>query len=67
MFQKRHYEFLADWLANAAMAVSDLDRHLVAHSLADRLECDNSRFDRNRFLKAAGVIGAVVSIRQAAE
>jgi hypothetical protein len=26
----------------------------VAHSLADRLERDNPRFDRHRFLKAAG-------------
>jgi len=53
MFQKRHYEMLADWLANASMAVSDLDRRLVAHSLVDRLERDNRRFDRRRFLAAA--------------
>jgi hypothetical protein len=44
-----------------------LDRHLVAHSLADRLERDNPRFDRHRFLKAAGVIGAVTTLREAAE
>ena len=54
MFSKRHYEFLAAWLDNAAMAVGDLDRRLVAHSLADRLERDNHRFDRRRFLAAAG-------------
>ena len=67
MFQKLHYEFLAGWLANAAMAVGDLDRRLVAHSLADRLERDNPRFDRNRFLKAAGAGAAVVNLREAAE
>ena len=67
MFSKRHYEFLAAWLDNAAMAVGDLDRRLVAHSLADRLERDNPRFNRHRFLKAAGGVSAVVSLREAAE
>ena len=67
MFSKRHYEFLAAWLDNAAMAVGDLDRRLVAHSLADRLERDNPRFDRHRFLKVAGCDSAVVSFREAAE
>jgi hypothetical protein len=58
MFSKRHYEFLAEWLRNASMAVGDMDRHLVAHSLADRLERDNPRFDRKRFLRAANAIAA---------
>jgi hypothetical protein len=66
-FQRRHYVELADWLANASMAVGDLDRRLVAHSLADKLERDNPRFDRHRFLKAAGASSAVVDIREAAE
>jgi hypothetical protein len=67
-FERRHYVELADWLANARMALySRTDRVLVAHSLADRLERDNARFDRNRFLKAAGASGAVISIREAAE
>ena len=44
-FQKRHYEFLADWLGNASMALyRHTDRVLVAHSLADRLARDNPRF-----------------------
>ena len=31
-FQRRHYEFLADWLANTSMALySHTDRVLVAH------------------------------------
>ena len=55
-FQRRHYVELADWLANASMAVRELDRRLIAHSLADRLERDNPRFRRQRFLDAAGVI-----------
>ena len=67
MFSKRHYDFLAAWLDNVAMAVGDLDRRLVAHSLADRLERDNPRFDRHRFLKAAGCGSTVVSFREAAE
>jgi hypothetical protein len=67
MFSKRHYEFLAAWLDNAAMPVGDLDRRLVAYSLADRLERDNPRFDRHRFLKVAGCDSAVVGFREAAE
>ena len=53
IFVKRHYEFLADWLANASMCVSDRDRRLVASSLCDRLERDNPRFKREKFLAAA--------------
>ena len=68
MFQKRHYDFLADWLANVAMAVGEMDRRLVTHSLADRLQRDNPRFQRERFLKAAGAIGCTVTaLREAAE
>jgi hypothetical protein len=67
MFSKRHYEYLAAWLDTAAMAVSDRDRRLVAHSLADRLERDNPHLDRHRFLKAAGCGSAVVGFREAAE
>ena len=67
MFSKRHYEFLAAWLDNAAMAIGDLDRRLVAHSLADRLERDSPRFDRQCFLKVAGCGRAVVGFREAAE
>jgi hypothetical protein len=55
-FQRRHYYVLADWLLTAPMAIPELDRRLVAHSLADRLERDNSRFSRQRFLDAAGVL-----------
>lgn len=53
MFSKRHYEWFADWLANASLAVADIDRNLLASSLADRLERDNpGRFNRTRFLAA---------------
>jgi hypothetical protein len=62
MFSKRHYEYLADWLRDASMAVADIDRRLVASSLADRLSRDNPRFDRKRFLAAAGASGAVLDI-----
>ena len=68
-FQRRHYVELADWLANASMALySRTDRVLVAHSLADRLARDNPRFKRERFLKAADAIGGTVTtLRDAAE
>jgi hypothetical protein len=55
MFSKRHYVFLADWLASATICTTNpMARGLVASGLADRLERDNPRFDRARFLKAAG-------------
>ena len=69
-FQRRHYEFLADWLANTSMALySHTDRVLVAHSLADRLARDNPRFNRDRFVRAAGAAseGRGEPIRLAAE
>lgn len=73
MFSKRHYEYLADWLKDASMAVADIDRRLVASSLADRLQRDNPRFDRKRFLSVAGanhadwrVVGtAIAAVRSA--
>jgi hypothetical protein len=55
MFSKQHYNFLADWLNTAALATTDdMAANLVASSLADRLGMDSPRFDRARFLKAAG-------------
>lgn len=54
MFEKRHYEFLANWLKNSNMAIhSHVDRELIKQSLADWLKKDNSKFDRERFLKEA--------------
>lgn len=53
MFQQRHYEFLAAWIANATLCTTDpMARNLVASSLADRLERDNPRFKRAKFLTA---------------
>ena len=50
MFQRRHYERLADWLAS----IPDLDRRAkTAASLADMLDRDNPRFKRDRFLRRA--------------
>jgi hypothetical protein len=53
MLQRRHCEYLADWLANAVVAVSDRDRCLLADNLCDWLERDNPRFDRIGFLMSA--------------
>ena len=55
MFSRKHYEYLAAWLANATICTTDpMARNLFASSLADRLEMDNPRFDRARFLAAVG-------------
>jgi hypothetical protein len=69
MFQHRHYEYLAHWLKTATICTSDsMARNLFASSLADRLERDNPRFDRRRFLKACGVgVTPVLHLVDAAE
>jgi hypothetical protein len=41
MLQRRHCEYLADWLANAVVAAGDRDRCLLADNLCDWLERDN--------------------------
>jgi hypothetical protein len=48
MFQKRHYCALADRPRTDPMAIRELDRRLVAHSLAVWLERDNRCFQRLR-------------------
>lgn len=53
MLQRRHCEYLANWLATEIAAVSDRDRCLLAYSLCDWLERDNPRFDRIAFLMSA--------------
>ena len=60
MFSKRHYEYLADWLRTGTFCTTDssMARTLFASSLADRLQRDNPRFDRKRFLAAAGASAA---------
>lgn len=52
MFQRRHYEALAAWLKELHQNDATL-----AESLANMLAKDNGRFDRERFLKAAGAKG----------
>ena len=54
MFGHRHYECLAQ------LVKDNLGRHCepeFALRLADKFSEDNPRFDRLRFLKAAGVAG----------
>ena len=57
MFQQRHYEFLARFLARE-LAVSEGERADnvagLTRLLARELERDNPRFKLDRFLKAAG-------------
>ena len=57
MFTERHYEKLA-WMVynmpnHAPLLVAK--RETTAHALADMLEQDNSRFNREKFLKACGI------------
>lgn len=51
MFSKRHYEFLAQWIAED-LSPRDIDRREVAETLADRLDREGKRFNRWRFLAA---------------
>jgi hypothetical protein len=60
MFSKRHYDFLARFFRDSRDdAGADIDMiadiAAMATDLSTRLERDNSRFDRERFLKACGL------------
>lgn len=53
---RKDYQLLASVLANfAADGAATDDRDAIAYDLADALAADNPRFDRDRFLIAAGV------------
>jgi hypothetical protein len=58
---RKDYELIANAfrLANGSTKVTDYDAEsalgLLAEILGDRLEQDNPRFDRERFLTACGV------------
>lgn len=55
MFQHRHYEFLASFLASyRGMMAPDRYRDLVM-TLGNRLAGDNPRFVMSRYLTACGV------------
>lgn len=53
---KKHYEIIAD-----AFNITDNNktersyRVILAHRVANRLQADNPRFDREKFLSACGV------------
>lgn len=51
---RKDYELLARVIANAWYSSRDY-KESIANDLADKLEADNPRFDRERFLIAAGV------------
>ena len=60
MFSKRHYEWLARFWNSEQIALgADLDGlddwTGVVLSMADKLELDNPRFNRAKFLKACGM------------
>ena len=59
MFAKRHYEFLARFLGREIEVSFEKERKLIiaglARLLASELERDNPRFNRDKFLSAAGV------------
>ena len=53
---RKDYQLIASVLANFIGDTGDvIDRNGVAYALATALEADNPRFDRDRFLVAAGV------------
>lgn len=59
---RRDYILIQDAIRNAPCSVSDPDDAMyragledAATAIADALSRDNPRFDRDRFLKAAGV------------
>ncbi len=51
---RKDYELLARVIANAWYSSRDY-KESIASDLADKLEADNPRFNRERFLIAAGV------------
>lgn len=54
MFQKRHYEFLADVLRTSSTRANSAHGEIVVE-IANALARDNPRFNRTKFLEAAGV------------
>lgn len=53
---RKDYQLIADAIRRASDAPGYAERNaFVAHEIADALALDNPRFDRERFLKAAGV------------
>ena len=62
MFQRRHYEFLANFLKREieiSRDMQDLPRQATIEGLtrllASELSWDNFRFERGKFLEASGV------------
>lgn len=57
--QKRHFELIANVLKSAKENAKESTdpvalANFIALQFADRLSLENSRFDRDRFLKACG-------------
>ncbi len=55
---RKDYVLLAEAIKAATSAIDHPERlgaQLVANEIAHRLQQDNPRFDRERFLKAAGL------------
>ena len=56
---RKDYQLIASVLANFIGDTGDvIDRDGVAYALAAALQADNPRFDRDKFLVAAGVYNA---------
>jgi hypothetical protein len=54
IFTRRHYRAIADLIAHGMAELDQSGRQYVAECLSDLFAGDNARFDRTRFLKAAG-------------
>jgi hypothetical protein len=55
IFTRRAYRAIADLIAHRMAELDQSGRQYVAERLSDLFAGDNARFDRSRFLKAAGV------------
>jgi len=53
---RKHFELIAAAIAAQVPAVGHSAALLIAASLADDFAFENPRFDRQRFLKACGVL-----------
>jgi len=52
MFQKQHYEAVANIIRDLVDNANNIDRDDLVEHLADYFEKDNENFDRDKFYKA---------------
>ena len=56
MFERRHYEAIAEVLNNCFVwHMNGAEVKFTAHELANKFQKDNPNFEREKFLKACGM------------